>query len=126
MKLRLALLAIGLLALVAAPRAQNAVDGKWAGEVQGGRGPQQITVTLKAEGDKLTGSVMGGRGGEIAIKDGTISGSTVKFKTTQMGRGGNEITFNWSGTVKGDEIAMTRAAEGGQGQSQEFTLKRQK
>jgi hypothetical protein len=118
-------LALTALASTAVLVAQNAVDGKWAGEVQGGRGPQQITVTLKADGDKLTGSVTGGRGGEVAIKDGTISGSTIKFKTTQMGRGG-EITLNWSGTVKGDEIACTRAAEGGQGQSQEFTLKRQK
>jgi hypothetical protein len=40
-----------------------------------------------------------------------------------MGRGG-EIVFNWTGTLKGDEIAMTRVAEGGQGQKQEFTLKR--
>ena len=41
-----------------------------------------------------------------------------------VGRGG-EITLNWSGTLKGDEIAFTRMAEGGQGQAQEFTLKRQ-
>jgi hypothetical protein len=47
----------------------------------------------------------------------------LKFKTKQMGRGG-EITLNWSGTLKGDEIAFTRMAEGGQGQAQEFTLKR--
>jgi hypothetical protein len=40
-----------------------------------------------------------------------------------MGRGG-EVTLNWSGTLKGDEIAFTRMAEGGQGQPQEFTLKR--
>src|SRR5262249_44674735 len=120
------LLMIAAVALTSLVHAQNAVDGKWAGEVQGGRGPQQITVTLKADGGTLTGSVLGGRGGEIAIKEGTISGSTIKFKTTQMGRGGNEITFNWSGTVKGEEIAFTRAAEGGQGQSQEFTLKKQK
>ena len=106
--------------------AQNAVDGKWTGEVQGGRGPQMITLTLKADGGTLTGSVAGGRGGEVAIKDGAISGTTINFKTTQMGRGGNEVTFKWSGTVKGDEIAMTRQMEGGQGQPQEFTLKRQK
>jgi len=56
---------------------------------------------------------------------GTISGSTIKFKSTQMGRGG-EINITWSGTLKGDEIAMTRTIEGGQGQPQEFTLKRQK
>jgi hypothetical protein len=42
-----------------------------------------------------------------------------------MGRGG-EIILNWTGTLKGDEIAMSRMAEGGQGQAQEFTLKRQK
>jgi hypothetical protein len=104
--------------------AQGSIDGKWAGEVQGGRGPQQITVTLKADGAKLTGSVAGGRGGEVAIDEGTISGDTVKFKTKQQGRGG-EITFSWTGTRKGDEIAFSRVAEGGQGQTQQFTLKRQ-
>jgi hypothetical protein len=116
---------VGVLALAVSTLAQNAVDGKWAGEVQGGRGPQQITVTLKADGGTLTGSITGGRGGEVAIKEGTISGTTLKFKSTQMGRGG-EVNMTWSGTLKGDEIAMTRTVEGGQGQAQEFTLKRQK
>ena len=126
MKLKLGALGIGIFALASVLLAQNAVDGKWAGEVQGGRGPQQITVTLKADGGTLTGSITGGRGGEVAIKEGTISGTTLKFKSTQMGRGGNEINMSWSGTLKGDEIAFTRTVEGGQGQSQEFTLKRQK
>ena len=126
MKMKLGVLAIGVFALASLLLAQNAVDGKWAGEVQGGRGPQQITVTLKADGGTLTGSITGGRGGEVAIKEGTISGTTLKFKSTQMGRGGNEINMSWSGTLKGDEIAFTRTIEGGQGQPQEFTLKRQK
>ena len=39
--------------------AQGSVDGKWAGEVPGGRGPQQVTLTLKADGGKLTGSTAG-------------------------------------------------------------------
>ena len=104
--------------------AQGSVDGKWAGEVPGGRGPQQVTLTLKADGGKLSGSMMGGRGGEVPIEEGTIANGMLKFKTKQMGRGG-EITLNWSGTLKGDEIAFTRMAEGGQGQAQEFTLKRQ-
>jgi hypothetical protein len=102
----------------------QSVDGKWAGEVQGGRGPQQVTLTLKAEGGKLTGTVTGGRGGDVPIADGTIEKTALKFKTTQQGRGG-QVTFNWSGTLKGDEIAMSRMAEGGQGQTQEFVLKRQ-
>jgi opacity protein-like surface antigen len=101
------------------------VDGKWSGEVQGGRGPQQVNLTLKADGGNLSGTVAG-RGGEIPIQEGTISGNALKFKTKQQGRGGNEITLNWNGTLKGDEIAMSRMAEGGQGQAQDFVLKRQK
>jgi hypothetical protein len=125
MKVKLVLLSIGVFVLVSLPRAQGSVDGKWVGEVQGGRGPQPITLTLKADGGKLTGSALGGRGGEIAIEDGTISGTALKFKTKQQGRGG-EVTLSWTGTLKGDEIAFSRMADGGQGQAQEFTLKRQK
>jgi hypothetical protein len=104
----------------------QSVDGRWTGEVQGGRGPQQVTLTLKADGGKLTGTVTGGRGGDVPIQEGTVSGTALKFKTQQQGRGGNQVTLNWSGTLKGDEIAMSRMAEGGQGQAQEFTLKREK
>ena len=104
----------------------QSVDGKWTGEVQGGRGPQPVNLTLKADGGKLTGSVMG-RGGENPIQEGTISGTALKFKTQQQGRGGgSQVTLNWSGTLKGDEIAMSRKAEGGEGAAQEFVLKREK
>jgi hypothetical protein len=34
--------------------------------------------------------------------------------------------LNWTGTLKGDEIAFTRGMDGGQGQTQQFTAKRQK
>ena len=124
MKIRVWMLAVCLALLPLAAMAQGSVDGKWAGEVPGGRGPQQVTLTLKADGGKLTGSVAGGRGGEIPIEEGTFSNGMLKFRTKQMGRGG-EITLNWSGTLKGSEIAFTRMAEGGQGQAQEFTLKKQ-
>ena len=124
MRLKISTLLVCLIAIPALVSAQG-VDGKWAGEAQGGRGPQQVTLTLKADGGKLTGSVTGGRGGEVPIEEGTVSGSALKFRTKVQGRGG-EITLNWTGTLKGDEIAMSRMAEGGQGQAQEFVLKRQK
>ena len=123
MRLKIWVLLLCVAVLPFAVLAQGSVDGKWSGEVPGGRGPQQVTLTLKAEGGKLTGSVAGGRGGEIPIENGTLSNGMVKFQTKQMGRGG-EVTLNWSGTLKNDEIAFTRMAEGGQGQPQEFTLKR--
>jgi hypothetical protein len=122
MKLKSRLVVICLVALSSFVLAQS-VDGTWTAEVQGGRGPQTLTITLKADGGKLTGSAGGGRGGPVDITDGTISGADLKFKTKQMGRGG-EIVMTWAGTLKGDEIAFSRTPEGGQPQT--FTAKRQK
>ena len=115
---------IFVLALSSLVLAQSA-SGTWTGQSPGGRGPQEVTLTLKADGDKLTGNLVGGRGGSIAIEEGTISGSNLKFKTKQMGRGG-EVVFNWTGMLKGDEIAFSRMAEGGQGEPVKFSLNRQK
>ncbi len=125
MKKTIWMLTMCLLGLSLSAWAQGSVDGKWTGEVAGGRGPQPVALTLKAEGGKLTGSIAGGRGGEVPIAEGTIAGAVVKFKTTQQGRGG-EVTLAWTGTLKGDEIAFSRMAEGGQGQPQEFVVKRDK
>jgi hypothetical protein len=125
MKVKRGVVLVCLLALSSFVMAQSSVDGTWAGEVPGGRGPQQVTLTLKADGGKVTGNVGGGRGGPITIEEGTLSGATLKFKTKQQGRGG-EVTLNWTGTVKGEEIAFSRMAEGGQGQPVEFTVKKQK
>jgi hypothetical protein len=122
MKLKSRLVVMCLVALSSFVLAQS-VDGTWTAEVQGGRGPQTLTITLKADGGKLTGSAGGGRGGPVDITDGTISGADLKFKTKQMGRGG-EIVMSWAGTLKGDEIAFSRTPEGGQAQT--FTAKRQK
>jgi hypothetical protein len=121
MKKKVSLFLICLFAVAGLALAQAKVDGKWTAEVQGGRGPQMIIITLKNDGGKLTGTVEGGRGGAIPIEDGSISGNTVKFKQKQMGRGG-EIILNYTGTLSGDEIKFTRQAEGGM--PQEFTAKR--
>lgn len=127
MRLHRSLFVACVLALPALVVAQSSVTGQWAGEVQGGRGPQAITLNLTADGSKLTGALTGGRGGDIAIEEGTISGNMIKFKTKLPNRnGGGEVTMVWSGTVKGDEIAFSRVQEGGQGQAQEFALKRKK
>ena len=86
-----------------------------------------IAIIAQSVDGKWTGEVQGGRGGENPIQEGTISGTALKFKTQQQGRGGGDpVTLNWTGTLKGDEIAMSRMAEGGQGQAQEFVLKREK
>ena len=124
MKTKVCMLLICLFVVAGIAAAQVKVDGKWTGEVAGGRGgPQAITITLKADGAKLTGSTQGGRGGETPIESGTIAGNTIKFKVKQMGRGGEQI-LNYTGTVSGDEIKFSRMVEGGQGMPVEFTAKR--
>jgi len=124
-KLKVMIALVALFALTLGLAAQDAVVGTWTGTAQGGRGPQPVNLVLKMDAGKLAGTLTGGRGGDVAITDVSLTGSTLKFKSKQMGRGG-EIVLNWTGTVKGDEMAVSRMAEGGQGQAQEFTLKRQK
>ena len=123
MKVKVCMLLICLFAVAGLALAQAKVDGKWTAEIQGGRGAQMLTITLKADGAKLTGSTQGARGGEVPIEEGSISGNTIKFKQKTMGRGGEQIV-NYTGTVSGDEIKFTRTIEGGQGMPVEFTAKR--
>jgi opacity protein-like surface antigen len=100
------------------------VTGKWTAQVPGRDGQtREQTFNLKAEGDKLTGTVSGGQGGDTAIADGKISGDTISFTVTRE-MGGNTMKFVYTGSVAGDEIKFKR--EGGPGQPREFTAKRVK
>jgi hypothetical protein len=100
------------------------VSGKWTAAVPG-RGGQtrDVTFTLKADGDKLTGSMTGFQGMEIPITDGKVAGDTVSFVTV-VERNGNSMKTNYTGTVAGDEIKFK--TEGGRGGPQEFAAKRAK
>ena len=49
---RMGLWMLCLFAVVGVVLIAQSVDGKWVGEVQGGRGPQAVTLTLKADGVK--------------------------------------------------------------------------
>jgi hypothetical protein len=56
------------------------LDGRWTAEVQGRGSTQTQTLTLRAAGSNLTGSLDAGRGGAVDISEGTIDGSNVSFK----------------------------------------------
>lgn len=104
------------------------VDGKWVAQVPGRQGnTQETTITLKAEGEKLTGTISG-RQGDTAISDGTIKGNDVSFKVVREFNG-NKITQVFKGVLAGDEIKFTRTMEGAGPGGQtpppvEFTAKR--
>jgi len=125
------LLFVTTLALVLALTALAAdVSGKWTYE-QAGRGggnPVTVTLTLKADGSKLSGTVVRpGRNGnmEAQISDGKVDGNNVSFKTVQE-MGGNSITTEYSGTLSGDELKLkiTRPGRDGSPMTNEVSAKR--
>ena len=119
MKLRLVLLS----SLLAVAAFAADVTGKWAADVPGrGGNTQKVTMDLKADGDKLSGT-MSNPQGETAITDGKVSGDTVTFTITREMQG-NTVKMNYTGKVAGDEIKFSVVREGGQGQAREFTAKR--
>jgi hypothetical protein len=106
------------------------VSGKWTYEAPGrGGGPgRPTTITLKQDGDKLTGSVPGmGRGGDappIEITDGKVDGNNISF-TVKREFNGNTMVQKFDGTVDGDTIKfkITRDTQNGP-QTSEVTAKK--
>lgn len=100
------------------------VSGKWSAQVPGRNGETREQIfNLKADGEKLTGTMSAGQGGEASIDDGKVAGDTVSFTMTRE-MNGNTVKWTYTGTVSGDEIKMKRA--GGQGEPREFVAKRAK
>lgn len=114
--------AFSLLAFCGAALAADAT-GKWTAEVPGrGGDPQQVTFNLKAEGDKLTGTVTMPFG-ESEISDGKVDGDNISF-VQKLEFNGNSFEILYKGKVAAAEIRFTRERQGGQGRVAEFTAKR--
>ena len=77
------------------------VTGKWMGTITTNDGNVlNLTYTLKADGDKLTGTAAS-QEGEIAIENGQIKGSEISFSVS---RNGEDVKH--TGTVYKDSIGM--------------------
>ena len=100
---------------MAMPKMQGGPGGGGPGGGMGPQGPMKFTFDLKADGNKLSGSVKGPRGNENEFTDGTIDGDKLSFSYKTQGFGGNEITIKWDGTLSGEEITFTMGVEGGMG-----------
>lgn len=123
MKIRLLLLCT-ILALVATVAFAADISGKWTAETTTQRGTQTTTFDFKVDGNKLTGTVGGGRGNPVEIADGKIDGDNVSFTVTRtMGGGGQSFKQTYTGKVSGNEIKFTVTTEGREG-SREMTAKK--
>ena len=122
MRMRNCFLIAAMAVLLAMTVTAADVSGKWSAQVPGRNGQMRdTTFNLKADGDKLTGTMSGPQGG-IEIKDGKVSGNDISFKVP-LEFNGNSFVLIFKGTISGDQIKFTRGREGAD-QTQEFTAKR--
>ena len=130
----ISLAAGAFLGLGAASQAQAAdASGTWsftrAG--RGGGDPVKMTLKLKAEGEKLTGTLSspGGQGGQARnteISEGKVKGDDISFSVV-VERNGNKMTTKYSGKVSGGSIkGKTESGRNGETQSRDWEAKRDK
>ena len=94
---------LALLAFVAVSAWAADPSGKWQAEFQTPNGNTVTsTFNLKADGEKLTGTVSG-RMGETPIEDGKVSGDEISFTVTRKFQD-NEFKLNYKGKVAADKI----------------------
>jgi hypothetical protein len=113
--------AIGLASVAAAQGAKVDLTGKWIYTVQTEAGSGTPTITLKQDGEKLTGHY-NGQLGDVDVA-GSVKGNDFQFGFSSD-LGGNKIDVTYKGTiVNKDEVKGTLSIVGlGEGT---FTGKRQ-
>jgi hypothetical protein len=90
------------------------VAGKWTAKAPGAQGAD-ITFVFKVAEDKLTGTVTNSsQPGDAEIKDGKVTGDEISFSLKRT-INGTETTVTWKGKISGDEIKLTRSAQGAAG-----------
>lgn len=109
-------------------------SGTWRWERTRNDNVSKMTLKLKLEGDKLTGTLAtkrtGGNGNgpgnsdPIEIKDAKLDGNKVSFTVTRTFND-REMVSKYSGTIDGDSIKGTQKRNGQNGeQESEWTAKR--
>ena len=112
MKTTTRLLLAAAFALVFAGVARAAdVTGKWKAEFDTQIGVQKYVFDFKADGEKLTGTAVGDRGGEkaeVKLTEGKIVKDAIAF-VELLNFQGQDIRIEYKGKVTGDdEIKLTR------------------
>jgi hypothetical protein len=127
---RALLLALGFVvssSLIAAA-ADADPNGTWKWSQMFGKDSQsrEVTLKLKLEGDKLTGTMSGREGAEDKIEDGSFKDGEVKFAVTRD-RNGMKFTTKYTGKVDGDAIkGKVEFSRGEKSQSRDWEAKREK
>ena len=65
-----------------------------------------VNYTFKADGDKLTGSMVNMDGMPIPVTAGKVDGANITFTVT-LDLGGMPLVFNYKGVVSAEEIKLS-------------------
>src|SRR5216110_2834421 len=100
-----AILALGSVAQAQDKKADPTGAWTWTQPGRNGGPDRKSTLKLKADGDKLTGTISAGRQGapDTEISDGKVKGDEVSFNVTREFNG-NKVTAKYNGKVSGDSI----------------------
>jgi hypothetical protein len=96
---------LGLVTLTLSGAALGADDpsGSWKWSVERGGQKRDVTLTLKLDGDKLTGTMPGRNNTVTPIEDASFKDGTVAFSVTREFNGVKRTT-KYSGKLSGDTI----------------------
>jgi hypothetical protein len=90
----------------------KAFVAEWALTIQGGRGPQERTLSIKDVGGKVAAELgAAGRGGPVTVTDITMLGSDLILKWKQMGRNG-EVEIMMTLTLKDGGLTVKQTQNG--------------
>ena len=98
MQLWLGIAAVMLVGVTVAAQQKVDVTGKWAFTVETGAGSGNPTVTLKQDGEKLTGHYSSATLGEADLT-GTVRGSNIEFKFAADAQG-TALNVTYTGTIE--------------------------
>ena len=121
-------LGLAIISLVSIGYAADKADptGTWKWKVNFNNQDREVTLKLKYESDKLTGTITGRNNMENKIEEGTFKDGEVAFNVTRE-RDGQKTTMKYKGKLDGDTIkGKTEFERDGQAQSRDWEAKRDK
>jgi hypothetical protein len=119
---------LAIVGVAALARAEDkpSPTGTWKWTVKMGDQSREMTLNLKLEGDKLTGSMPGRDGKETPIAESKYKDGELSFTITRE-RNGQKMTTKYAGKVSGDTIkGQVEFTREGQAQKRDWEAKRAK
>jgi len=91
--------------LLAVPALAAGVDGTWSSMLDATMGPVPIAFEFRAEGDKLTGTMLGMDGTKIPLANGKVEGDKISY-SVNIDAGGMPLELICKGVLAGAEIKI--------------------